>query len=192
MDLTSLSGHSHVSFSFSWCSIRGPGAQLSASFLYRILSPTGLVPKSIGGPEGPFCCVVAFLTTSCLQLIWSPTRWPSYIIVQSPTQSLEWRVWSSSSGKNCHAVQRSLSAGESVYKYIMSFYLVLFRQPNPPTRFLSITSHWNVSLPSSASLWNGIFGRVEGQNTTLYLLLLQRIINFCFDIFMALFCAAEI
>ena len=26
--------------------------------------------------------------------------------------------------------------------------------------------HWNVSLPSSASLWNGKFGRVEGQNTT--------------------------
>ncbi len=26
--------------------------------------------------------------------------------------------------------------------------------------------HWNVSLPSGASLWNGKFGRVEGQNTT--------------------------
>ena len=27
--------------------------------------------------------------------------------------------------------------------------------------------HWNVSLPSGASLWNGKFGRVEGQNTTI-------------------------
>ena len=46
------------------------------------------------------------------------------------------------------------------------FYHVPFHQPNPPTRSLSITGHWNVSLPSGASLWNGIFSRVEGQNTT--------------------------
>ena len=26
--------------------------------------------------------------------------------------------------------------------------------------------HWNVSLPSGASPWNGKFARVEGQNTT--------------------------
>ena len=49
----------------------------------------------------------------------------------------------------------------------MGFYLVPFRQPNLPTRFLSITGHWNVSLPSGASLWNGMFGRVEGQCTTI-------------------------
>ena len=94
----------------------------------------------------------------------------SYIIVQSPTQSptqcLEWHVWSSSSGNNCHTVQRSLSSGASVYECIMGFYLVPFRLPNPPTRFLSFTGHWNVSLPSGASLGNGMFGRVEGQYTT--------------------------
>ena len=28
-----------------------------------------------GGPEGPFCRVVAFSTTSCLQLLWPPTHW---------------------------------------------------------------------------------------------------------------------
>ena len=99
----------------------------------------------------------------------------SFIIVQSPTQSLEWHVWSSSSGNNCHTVQRSLSSGASVYECIMGFYLVHFCQPNPPTRFLSITGHWKVSLPSGASLWNGMYGRVEGQYTTLcsfnYLLL---------------------
>ena len=39
----------------------------------------------------------------------------------SPTQSLEWHVWSSSSGNNCHAVQRSLSSGASVYECIMGF-----------------------------------------------------------------------
>ena len=38
---------------------------------------------------------------------------------------------------------------------------------NLPTRSLSITGHWNVSLPSGASPWNSIFwGQVEGQNIT--------------------------
>ena len=156
IDLTSPSGHSSVSFSFFWCSTGGLGAQLSAGFLYHILSLTHLISNS-----------------SDLQLVWSPTHWlsipPSYIIVQSPTQSLEWHVWSSSSGNNCHVVHRSLSSGASVYESIMDFYLVPFRQPNPPTRFLSITGHWNVSLPSGASLWNGMFSRVEGQYTTLLL-----------------------
>ena len=35
--------------------------------------------------------------------------------------------------------------------------------------FFSITGHWDVSLPSSVSLWNGIFAQVEGQNTTQYI-----------------------
>ena len=37
--------------------------------------------------------------------------------------SLEWPVWSSSSGNNCHPVQRSLSSGASVYESIMGFLL---------------------------------------------------------------------
>ena len=37
--------------------------------------------------------------------------------------SLEWPVWSSSSGNNCHPVQRSLSSGASVYECIMGFFL---------------------------------------------------------------------
>ena len=64
---------------------------------------------------------------------------PSYIIVQSPTQSLEWHVWSSSNGNNCHAVHRSLSSGASVYACTMRSYLVPYYQPSPPTRFLLIT-----------------------------------------------------
>ena len=50
----------------------------------------------------------------------------SYVIVQSPTQSptqsLEWHVWSSSSRNNCHAFQRSLSSGASVYECTMGFF----------------------------------------------------------------------
>ena len=134
------------------------------------------VSKLTGGPEGPF----GWVWLSLPHLVSNPSYLqlpdflssPSYIIVQSPTQSptqsLKWHVWSSSSGNNCHAVQRSLSSGESVYECIMGFYLAPFRQPNPPTRFLSITGHWDVSLPSGASLWNGMLGRVEGQYTTIY------------------------
>ena len=117
-----------------------------------------------------FCWVLAFSTTSCHQRVStqlgvprapSAGWWlslpqlvsnssglqlidflstPSYIIVQSPTQSLEWHVWASSSAKNCHAVPRSLSSGASVYECTMGFYLVPFRQPSPPTRFLLITA----------------------------------------------------
>ena len=65
---------------------------------------------------------------------------PSYIIIQSPTQSLEWHVWLSSSGNNCHGVHKSLSSGASVYECTMGFYLVPFFQPSPPTRFLLITA----------------------------------------------------
>ena len=162
-----------VSFSFSWCSTGGPGAQLSAGFLYHILSPTGL--RNYRGSSGPLQPGVAFPTTSCLWRLWSPTVWLPVLTelynsstpTQSPTQSLEWHVWSSSSGNNCHAVHRSLSSGASVYECIMGFYLVPFHQPNPPTRSLSITGHWNVSFPPGASLWNGMFARAEGQYITI-------------------------
>ena len=80
---------------------RGPIFLLSAGFLYHVMSPTGLVSK-----------LTNFLSS------------PSYIIVPSPTQSLEWHVWSSSSGNNCHAVHRSLSSGASVYDCTMGFYLI--------------------------------------------------------------------
>ena len=123
-------------------------------------------------PRGSASCwVLACSTTSCLSLILSLTVWLPVLTelynsstpTQSPTQSLEWHVWSSSSGNNCNAVQRSLSSGASVYDWIMGFYLVPFRLPIPPTRFHSITGHWNVSLPSGASHWNGMFSRAEGQ-----------------------------
>ena len=72
---------------------------------------------------------------------------PSYIIVQSPTQylpitghrdvslplSLEWHVWLSSSGNNCHAVHRSFSPGASVYDCTEAFYLVPFCLPRSTT-----------------------------------------------------------
>ena len=132
------------------CLSRSPDAQPEARgptlLAFSTASYHQLVwsPNSIGVPEGPFCWVVAFPTTTCLQLVSSQLpdilSSSSYIIVQSPTQSLEWHVWSSSSGNNCPAVPRSFSTGASVYECIMGFYLVPFHQPNPPTRFLLITA----------------------------------------------------
>ena len=135
-------GHNCVSFLFSWAA--EPGAWgptlLGAGFLYCISSPTGLVSK-----------LTDFLSS------------PSYIIVQSPTQylpitghrdvslplSLEWHVWLSSSGNNCHAVHRSLSFGASIYDCTAGFYLVLFCQPSLPTPMeyaLPLSLEWHVWL----------------------------------------------
>ena len=101
------------------CSTGGPGAQLSAGWW---LSPPHLVSD-----------------LSELQLTDFLSS-PSYIIVQSPTQSLEWHVWSSSIGNNCHVVHRLLSSGASAYECTMGFYLVPFFQQSLPTRFLLITA----------------------------------------------------
>ena len=118
-----LMAASVVSFAFSRAAqleAQGPSSLLDGDFLYCILSPTGL-QNSIGGLEGPFVS-----NSSDFQLTHDFLSTPSYIIVQSPTQSLEWHVWSSI-GNNYHAVQRSLSSGASVYECIMGFYLVPFR-----------------------------------------------------------------
>ena len=132
-----------VSFSFSWCSNEGPGVH-SAGFLYCILSPTGLVSKLHRGSRGPLLLgggfpYHIFSNSSELQLTDFLSS-QSYIIVQSPTQSLEWHVWLSSSWNNCHAVHRSLSSGASIYECTMGFYLVPYFQLSPPTWFLLITA----------------------------------------------------
>ena len=144
------------------CLSRSPDAQpgawgpsLSGTCSHsRIFSPTGLISKLKRGSQRPLLSGGSFLYhnlsptspisySSELQLT-DFLSTASYIIVQSPSQSpaqsLEWHVWSSSSGNNCHAVHMSLSCGASVYECIIGFYLVPFRQPNPPTRFLLITA----------------------------------------------------
>ena len=52
---------------------RAPSA--GCGFPYHISSLTRLIWNSLGGPEGPLRRTVAFSTTSCLWLLWSPTRW---------------------------------------------------------------------------------------------------------------------
>ena len=94
---------------------------LTSPFLW----PSALFNRRPGAPA--LCWVLAFSTASCHQLTDFLSSL-SYRIVQSPTQylpitghrnvslspSLEWHVWPSSSGNNCHAVHRSLSSGASV------------------------------------------------------------------------------
>ena len=110
---------------------------------YRILSPTG--PQNQSGvsraPSARWWFSLPHLVSNLSDLQLTVFLFlPSYIIVQSPTQSLEWHVWSSSSGNNCHAVQKSLSSGAPVYACTMGFYLVPYCHQSPPTWFLLITA----------------------------------------------------
>ena len=130
------------------CSTGGPGAKLSVGWWLSLLHLiTNWSPKQLGAPrapsagcgfpyntssnsvwslthqdpKGPLCR--AFSTTSYQQLLWTPTVSLPVLTElynsSTPTQSLEWHVWSSSSGSNCHAVQRSLSSAASVYECTM-------------------------------------------------------------------------
>ena len=131
-----------VSFPFSWCcSTEGPGAHSAGCWL----SLRNLVTNGSG-----------------LQTNWLPAFTELYNSSIAHSISLEWHVWSSSSRNNCHAVHRSLSSGASVYDCTMGFYLVPYCQPSPPTRFLPISA---IGMCHFHRLWNGMFGRVEGQYT---------------------------
>ena len=124
---------------------------------------------------------VAFPTTSRLQLrpIFNSTR--RYGHVSTPSQflpisgdrdvslplSLEWPVWSSSSGNNCYAVQRSLFSGASLCSGTVGPspcpILSALIRPRDHFRLLAIgMCHF---LPVH-HLGIAFLGRVEGQNTT--------------------------
>ena len=121
-------------------------AFFTASYQHLLLTPIHQGPK-------PLRPGVAFPTTShsnwnskCHLTSVLTMLYNSSTPTRSPTRSLEWHDWSSSSGNNCHAVHRSLSSGCISLWVYHGLYLVPFTQPNPPTRSLSITGHWNVSL----------------------------------------------
>ena len=105
------------------------------------LSRSPLDPNSIRAPESPFGRMWLSLPPRlqlALELNWPLFNSSALYYLQTPTQryghasmppqflpisgdrdvslllSLEWPVWSSSSGNNCHAVQRSLSSGASL------------------------------------------------------------------------------
>ena len=146
------------------------GPTRTAIYWSPLLLPSALCLSRSQGllnrrPGGPFFRILFSLphlviNSSDLQLT-DYLSSPSYIIVQSPTQSLE------SSGNNCHAVHRSLSSGVSVYECTMGFYLVPFFQPSTPTRFLLITAIGMChSLRCVTLEWHVWPGRRSIYNTT--------------------------
>ena len=108
--------------------------------------------------------------SSALYYLQTPTWWyghastpPQFLPISGDRDvslllSLEWPVWSSSSGNNCHAVQRLLSSGASVYESIMGFFFTSshFISQFPPMWFplITVTSFWCITL-------NDIFGQVK-------------------------------
>ena len=154
-DRTELQYIDHYSYAPSaLCRSRSPDAQpearglrylLSASFLYHILSPTGL--RKYFGPHGPLRPDVAFPTTSYQQLYSNcltsvlTELYNSSTSTQSPTRSLEWHVWSSSGGNNCHGVHRSLSSVQVFLDVPYQFQHVKFcRWFLPSSELLPITA----------------------------------------------------
>ena len=101
-----------------------------------------------------YSTVLLLFNSSAFYYLQTPTRWyghsstpPQFLPISGDRNvslplSLEWPVWSSSSGNNCHAVQRSLSSGASVYESIMGFFFTSshFISQFPPTRFPLITA----------------------------------------------------
>ena len=152
---------------------RGLSSMLEDGFLYCILSPTGL-QNSIGGPEGPFGRVWLSLShlvsnVSDPQLISAPSAGlsrphlisnfsgpqlsdflssQSYIIVQRPLNR-PLNPWNGMFDRHQAEITVMQFRGHSLpvhqsMSVSWDFYLVPFHQPNPPTRSLSITGHWNV------------------------------------------------
>ena len=176
---------------------QGPSSLLDDGFLYCILSSTGLQnsiggpegpfdrvwlslphlfsdvsdPQLYWGPRGPLRPSVAFPTTSyhCFSgpQLSHFLSWPSYIIVNR-----QLNLWNGMFDRHQVEITVMQFTGHS---------LPVHQSMSVPWDFLpcpissaelayaisSHNCHWNMSLPSGASPWNGKFGRVEGQNTTI-------------------------
>ena len=107
----------------------------STGALESTLLGAGIPYDSRLSPTQLYSTLFLLFNSSALYNLQTPTRWyghastpPQFLPISgdrgvSLPLSLEWPVWSSSSGNNCHAVQRSLSSGASVYVSIMGFFL---------------------------------------------------------------------
>ena len=133
---------------------QGPSSLLDDGFLYCFLSATSLDPNSIGGPEGPFVRVWLSLphlvyNSSDLQL-----SWQSYIIVQRPLNHLL-NLWNGMFDRHQAEITVMQFPGHSLPVHHSEV------GPSPcPILSAELTCvisshncHWNVSLPSGASLW---------------------------------------
>ena len=167
-------GHNSVSFLFFWADQPGAwGPSLSGTWfsIQHLLSNSSEALNSncsIGSPEGP-----PLLGAGSLYIIFTPTdsnfRCTELYYCFTPTQSLpitgqwnlqlppslEWHVWSSSSGNNCHT-----GYPLPVHQFVTApwdFNLVPYCQPSSPTQSLPITGERNMQLPPSLAwhIWPG-------------------------------------
>ena len=116
----------------------------------------------------------AFFTTSCLltRLISNLDflSWLIYIIVQRPLNH-PLNLWNGMFDRHHAEITVMQFRGHSLTVYpSMSVWWDFLPCPissaKPAYAISFHNCHWNVSLPSGASPWNGKFGQVEGQNTT--------------------------
>ena len=135
-----------------------------------LLWPSALCPSCSLGLLNwrPSPWVQAFSTASCHQRVSKLTNFlssPSYIIAHSIF------------GMACLIVIKRIQLScSSQFTFFQCISLWLYHgilpcpilSAKPTYTISSHNCHWNVSLPSGASLWNGMFGRVEGQYTTIW------------------------
>ena len=139
---------------------------IPASSLYLIWSPTQSgVPRT---PSAGWWLSLPHLVSNSSDL--RPTYFlypPSYIIFQSPTQSLEWYVRSSSSGNNCHcSSQITLFRCVSLWVYHGILPYPIF-SAKPSYAISSQNCHQNRSPSFPAHHFgNACLAQVEGQYTT--------------------------
>ena len=122
-----------VSFSFSMAA--QPEPRSSISWVLAFPTTARLTPLQLYWLSSTLLACLLLFNSSALYYLQTPMRW--YGHASTPLQllpissdrdvslplPLERPVWSSSSGNNCHSVQRSLSSGASVYESIMGFFL---------------------------------------------------------------------
>ena len=97
---------------------RGPALCWMMAFFTASYQQLLWTPTQSGAPRAPstwrdFPYHISSLTPTVWLLVLTEL-YNSSTLTQSPTQSLEWHVWSSSSRNNCHAVHRLLSSGVSL------------------------------------------------------------------------------
>ena len=162
---------SALSFLFSWCSTRGPGAQLSAECWLSLPPCHQQVSKTTGGPEGPFgrewLSLPHLISNFSGPQLSDFLSSQSYIIVQRPLNRLL-KPWNGMF--DCHQAEITVMqfTGHSLLVHHSlaaqwDLHFVPYHQPSSPAWFLSINGHWDVSLPLSLE-WHVC--RAEGQNTT--------------------------
>ena len=126
----------------------------------------GSTPSGLSeGPLGRVWPSLPHLVSSCLgvcwQLPWHQTQL-NYIIIKRPNdRPLD--LWNRMFNRHQAEITVMQFSGYSLSVHHCSGTMGLFTLShiislNLPTRSLSITGHWNVSLPSSVSPWNSIFG----------------------------------